>query len=146
MDKIYTCWKISNWFYKRKMKPIAALIRFIIRVVFAADIPPGLTLGRGTRFPHCALGTLFHPDVIVGDNCIILHGVTVGGRSKLLNVPRIGNNVLIGAHATLLGSITIGDNAVIGAGAVVVKDVPPYAIVAGNPAKIIKYPPPVDVN
>ncbi len=51
----------------------------------------------------------------------------------------IGNDVWIGSRATLLGGITIGDGAIIAAGAVVVNNVPPYAIVGGVPAKIIKY-------
>ena len=51
----------------------------------------------------------------------------------------IQNDVWIGTNATLLDGITIGNGAVIAAGAVVVKDVPPYAIVGGNPAKILKY-------
>lgn len=51
----------------------------------------------------------------------------------------IGSNVVISLNATILSGITIGDGAVIGAGAVVAKDVPPYAIVAGNPAKILRY-------
>ncbi len=51
----------------------------------------------------------------------------------------IGNDVWIGTDAMLLGGITIADGAIIAAGSVVVKDVPPYAIVGGNPAKIIRY-------
>lgn len=51
----------------------------------------------------------------------------------------VGNDVLIGANAVILAGVNVGDGAVIGAGTVVIKDVPPYAIVAGNPAKIIKY-------
>jgi acetyltransferase-like isoleucine patch superfamily enzyme len=51
----------------------------------------------------------------------------------------IGNDVLIGANAIILAGVKIGDGAVVGAGSVVTKDVPPYAIVAGNPAKVIKY-------
>lgn len=51
----------------------------------------------------------------------------------------IGNDVWIGAYATILGGVKIGNGAVIGAGAVVAKDVPPYAVVVGNPAKVIKY-------
>jgi acetyltransferase-like isoleucine patch superfamily enzyme len=51
----------------------------------------------------------------------------------------IKNDVWIGVNSTILDGITIGNGAVIAAGAVVTKDVPPYAIVGGNPAKIIKY-------
>lgn len=120
------------------MKPLAALGRFVIRVVFSADVPYNLTIGRGTRFPHCALGSLFHPACVIGENCVILHGVTMGGRSGRPGLPIIGNNVWIGAHALLLGDIKVGDNSIIGAGSVVVKDVPPNAVVAGNPAKVMK--------
>ena len=51
----------------------------------------------------------------------------------------IGNDVWIGMNSCILQGITIGDGVVIGAGSVVTKDVPPYAIVAGNPARILKY-------
>lgn len=52
---------------------------------------------------------------------------------------KIGNDVWIGVRAVILGGVQIGDGAVIGAGAVVTKDVPDFAIVAGVPAKIIRY-------
>lgn len=139
MDKIYACWKVSNWFYRHHLKPLAALGRFVIRVVFSADVPYNLTIGKGTRFPHCALGALFHPASVIGENCKILHGVTLGGRGGHNGLPVIGNNVWIGAHAIVLGDVKVGDNAVIGAGAVVLKDVAPNTVVAGNPAKFIKY-------
>lgn len=51
----------------------------------------------------------------------------------------IGNDVWIGSHATIMSGVIIGDGAVIGAYSVVTKDVPPYAIVGGNPAKLIRY-------
>lgn len=51
----------------------------------------------------------------------------------------IGSNVVVSTGAIILSGVTIGDGAVIGAGAVVSHDVPPYAIVAGNPAKVIRY-------
>jgi phosphonate metabolism protein (transferase hexapeptide repeat family) len=51
----------------------------------------------------------------------------------------IGHDVWIGHGATILAGVTVGTGAVIGAGAVVSKDVPPYAVVVGVPAKVIKY-------
>ena len=52
---------------------------------------------------------------------------------------RIGNDVWIGTNVFLVGGLTIGDGAVVLAGAVVTKDVPPYAVVGGVPAKVLKY-------
>ena len=61
-------------------------------------------------------------------------------RSILTMVPiKIGNHVWIGAGATILKGVTVGDHAIIGGGSVVNKDVPPYAVVVGNPAKVVKY-------
>jgi acetyltransferase-like isoleucine patch superfamily enzyme len=51
----------------------------------------------------------------------------------------IGNDVWIGTKSIIMGGIKIGDGAIIGAGAIVTKDVPSYSIVAGIPAKVIKY-------
>jgi acetyltransferase-like isoleucine patch superfamily enzyme len=50
----------------------------------------------------------------------------------------IGNDVWIGAKTTIMSGVTIGDGAVIGSGSVIAKDVPPYSIWVGNPAKMIK--------
>lgn len=57
----------------------------------------------------------------------------------------IGNDVFIGMNVTILDGVSVGDGSVIGAGAVVAKDVPPYAIVAGNPLQILRYRFPEDV-
>lgn len=113
-------------------------MRVVIRILFSADIPYQVEIGKGTRFPHMALGTLMHPKVKIGRNCKILHGVTLGGRGGHNGLPVIGDNVWIGAHAIILGDVTVGNNAIIGAGAIVLKDVPADTVVAGNPAKPIK--------
>ncbi|MGX1930503.1 CatB-related O-acetyltransferase [Flagellimonas sp. 2504JD4-2] len=56
------------------------------------------------------------------------------------NLPiEIGNDIWIGRDAKIMDGVTIGDGAVVAAGSIVTKDVPPYAIVGGVPAKVIKY-------
>jgi len=51
----------------------------------------------------------------------------------------IGRNVWIGSHVVILPGVKIGDNSVIGAGSTVVRDIPPYTVAAGKPAKVIKH-------
>lgn len=138
MDKIYFFYSLERWFYLHHLTVIAVLIRAFIRIVFSADIPYQLKIGKGTIMPHDALGSLFHPDVVIGNNCVILHGVTIGGRSGYKALPVVKDNVWIGAHSIILGPITIGENSVIGAGSVVIKDVAANSVVAGNPARVIK--------
>jgi acetyltransferase-like isoleucine patch superfamily enzyme len=62
--------------------------------------------------------------------------LTFEGYSKRSN---IGHDVWIGSQANILPGVTISTGAIIGAGAVVAKDIPPYAIAVGNPARVVKY-------
>lgn len=95
-------------------------------------------IGRGCRLSH-PYSTVLNAETI-GENFVVRHCTTIGKKDEVSGGrPKIGNNVTIGAAATIIGAVNIGDNAVVGAGAVVVKDVPSYAVVAGNPARVIKF-------
>jgi acetyltransferase-like isoleucine patch superfamily enzyme len=83
-------------------------------------------------------GTIIAEGVIIRDcdeHCIS----TLSGNGVETEPISIGNHVWIGQRAIILKGVTIGDGAIIGAGAVVTKDVPSNCIVAGNPARIIKF-------
>lgn len=66
-----------------------------------------------------------------------MHCTTLGKKGD--NRPVIGDNVSLGCNVTIIGGVHIGNNVTVGAGSVVVKDVPDNCIVAGNPAKVIRY-------
>jgi len=85
------------------------------------------------------MGIVIHRRVVVGENCRIGHGVTIGGRSDHYEVPVIGNDVLVGVGATILGPVKVGDHATVGANALVIDNVPANAVVVGVPARVIKY-------
>ena len=137
MDRISTIYRMEHWLYNHHLNVIAQMLRGLVRIIFSADVPPQMQIGKGTVFPHDALGCVFHPDVKIGKNCKILHGVTMGGRAGHKGLPVIGDNVIIGTHSQIIGNVKIGNNAVVGAGAIVTHDVPNDVVVVGNPAKIL---------
>jgi maltose O-acetyltransferase len=86
-------------------------------------------------------------DVIMGPRCIFLsnrhdvtrHDVPVNSQGYLPALPIvIEDDVFVGAGVTVLAGVRIGANSVVGAGSVVVKDVPPGSVVAGNPATVVR--------
>lgn len=81
---------------------------------------------------------IIYPKTIIGDGIVVRHNTTIGSARKGRGALVIGNSVDIGANVVIVGEIEIGNHAVIGAGAVVMKSVPPYAVVVGNPARIEK--------
>lgn len=127
-------------YYKEKNSLLYLFYRFFYHkacVKYGFDVPSSVQFGKGLSVFH-PNGILINSNVVIGDNFVV-HGGTKIGQRNAYEVPRIGNNVKIGINASIIGNITIGDNAVIGAGAVVVHSVPENAVVAGNPAIVIKY-------
>lgn len=129
--------KNSKLIILRILRPLFVIRYRFWQVVSGSDIPLNTELGIGLLLPH-PNGIVLHPDVVIGANCLIMQQVTIGIREGGGGVPRIGLHVDIGAGAKIFGNIQIGDYAVIGANAVVLKDVPPYAVVAGVPGRVIK--------
>lgn len=103
------------------------------------QLPIGTKVGKGLCFSHFSC-IVINSSSIIGDNCTIFQGVTIGSkRGPKGGVPHIGNNVVLTSGSKIIGKVTIGNNVVIGAGAVVVHDIPDNATAVGIPAKIVSY-------
>lgn len=139
MINAFHLYQIAHWFYTKKIPIIPKLFKLLIFLIYNSSIPYQAKIGKKTKFGYSGIGVVIHKNCVIGTSCTIGSNVTIGGRSGHKEVPIIGKNVYIATGAKVLGPIHVGNNAIIGANAVVIKDVPDSAIVAGIPAKIIKY-------
>lgn len=102
------------------------MISYHARKVTGIEIHPGATIGKRLFIDHGS-GTVIGETAVIGDDCLIHHGVTLGSSgSKVVGTrrhPILKNNVMIGAHATIIGPITIGNNVKIGANSLIIRDV-----------------------
>ena len=131
--------RIAHFFYKHKLKFIARCISQWSRHWTGIEIHPGARIGRRLVIDH-GMGIVIGETAEVGDDCLIYHGVTLGGTGKDQGKrhPTIGNNVLISTGAKVLGPFKVGDNARIAANAVVLSEVPENATAVGIPAQIVR--------
>lgn len=131
--------KVAHRLYKMHLKGLARWLSMVNRFFTGIEIHPGAQIGGGLFIDH-GMGIVIGETAIVGEDCTIYHGVTLGGtgHDKGKRHPTIGNNVLIGAGAKILGPFTVGDNARIGAGSVVLEEVEPGMTVAGTKARAVK--------
>ncbi len=118
-------------------------LHVIVRNVYGIEIANKTRIGRRLTIIH-QHGIAIHPSAVLGDDCLLRQGVTIGETGVLrgnIRAPQLGDRVKVGAGAILLGPITIGDDVKVGANAVVLTDVPAGSIVASPQSRIMTPPP-----
>ncbi len=130
--------RLSHKIWNLKLYWLARLLAHIARIFTGIEIHPGAIIGNRFFIDH-GMGVVIGETAIIGDDCTIYHGVTLGGTSwkQGKRHPTLENGVVIGAGAKILGPITISNGAKIGSNAVVVKDVPENATALGIPARVV---------
>ena len=131
--------RLSHFLYKHNIKFLARWISQCVRFWTGIEIHPGAIIGKGLFIDH-GMGVVIGETAVIGDDCTIYQGVTLGGtgKEKGKRHPTLGNNVMVGSGAKVLGPFTVGDNSKIAAGAVVLSEVPPNSTCVGVPARIVK--------
>lgn len=130
--------RLSHFFWETGSKWLARFIAHMGRWLTGIEIHPGAVIGRRFFIDH-GMGVVIGETAIIGDDCTLYHGVTLGGTSwdKGKRHPTLHNGVVIGAGAKVLGPIEIGENARVGSNSVVLKPVPAGATVVGIPGHIV---------
>ena len=125
----------ANWLYRHNLPFFARAVSQLSKFTTGIEIHPAAQIGRGVFIDHGS-GVVIGETAVVGDDCVIYQGATLGGTGK--RHPTLGKNVMVGCGARVLGPITIGDNVKIAANAVVLSDLPPNSTAVGVPARIVK--------
>jgi serine O-acetyltransferase len=137
-------YRFGGWRYGVRPRLLRAPLSFVYRCLKLAvqmlggiDLPCEAQVGRRLRIEHFG-GIIVSGDAVLGDDCVIRNGVTIGlRRAGTRGAPRLGHRVDVGAGAKLLGPIQIGDDVAIGANAVVLSDVPAGHVAVGVPARVL---------
>ena len=131
--------KRAHWCYEHNLPLLARGISQISRRRTGIEIHPGAKIGKRLVIDH-GMGIVIGETAEIGDDCLLYHGVTLGGTGKESGKrhPTIGNNVLIGTGAKVLGPFTVGDNSRIAANSVVLSEIPADSTAVGVPARVVK--------
>ena len=131
--------RLAHKLYKAGFTTTARSISQFSRWLTGIEIHPGAQIGRRFFIDH-GMGVVIGETAIVGDDCLLYQGVTLGGTGKERGKrhPTLGNRVIIGSGAKVLGNIVVGDDVRIGAGSVVLKPVPDHSTVVGVPGRVVR--------
>jgi len=131
--------RLAHRLYRMRWQLVARSISQFSRWMTGIEIHPGAQIGRRFFIDH-GMGVVIGETAIVGDDCLLYQGVTLGGTGKERGKrhPTLGDRVVIGSGAKVLGNIVIGDDTRIGAGSVVLKPVPTGSTVVGIPGRVVR--------
>ena len=129
----------EHWLWEHGHRSLARVLSQLTRHITGVEIHPAAQIGKHFFIDH-AMGVVIGETAIVGDNCVLYQGVTLGGTGNETGKrhPTLGNNVMVGSGAKVLGPFTVGDNARIAAGAVVLSAVPEDCTAVGVPAHVVR--------
>ena len=132
-------YRLAHWLHRHGLKFLARFLSQWARFWTGIEIHPGAKIGRRFVIDH-GMGIVIGETAEIGDDCLIYHGVTLGGTGKDQGKrhPTLGNNVLVSTGAKVLGPFKVGDNSRIAANAVVLSEIPPNATAVGVPARVVR--------
>ena len=125
-----------RWWRAPGLRLPSRLVSQFARFLTGIEIHPGARIGRRLFIDH-GMGVVIGETAVIGDDVMLYHGVTLGGKSarREKRHPTLGDRVVVGANATILGPVVIGADSSVGAGAVVVRDAPAGSVLVGIPAR-----------
>lgn len=128
--------RLMHRLWTRRARFLARAGSQVSRWFTGIEIHPGAVIGRRFFIDH-GMGIVIGETAVIGDDVMLYHGVTLGGRTRHSGKrhPTLEDGVAVGAGAKILGPITIGAGSVVGANAVVTTDAPPDSVLVGVPAK-----------
>ena len=145
--QVVILFRIAHALAKTPLRPFSFVIRTIGLVWSGAEIHPDAQLSPGLALAHSS-GVMIGAEVKTGIDFRIYPGAVLGepgrGSADFAKFPTFGDHVTVGAHAVVLGNVHVGHGSVVGANSVVTKDVPDNVVVAGSPARIVRYLLPFD--
>ena len=132
-------WARHRWSWWARL--IVTPYWWIAGMILGVELPLDGDVGPRLRLYH-PHSIVLSPVTGIGADCHLRHGVTIGNRGERdgseLGTATIGADVDLGAGCAVIGDLHVGDHARIGALAVVTKAVPPWAVVVGNPGRVIR--------